>query len=459
MSGSSSNLDLLGATDTSKESELNALFDAASPGMLWGRRSATTAGLTWGYFGGIYAPAVGAPQSIANGTVQLSAGNTNYLYADPTTGAVSASTSGFPTWCIPLYQVVTGAAFVTSYSDMRGCQPGAIGGTVAEFVNEGGGAQIYDVVNSTPRVALLKELYAPSGNAMTVADKGTYVVLNVSNGTVTGAANEGSGVGVLDSANSTSSTLEFKTLTAGPGVGLTDMGNGAISLSAPGSGLQSVYQNGSDVLDGPTILNFGAGFKVTSSSSGEADIALAYTGRGIADTIPTLSSFTQYNQIGATFTQNAWGIGMSAPSVGSFALAALMKAAPSTPYAVVMRLRGTPFSGTYPILAPCWSDGTKYHIFGYFFQNPLDYGIGQAASLTSFTTLEQKGPGALTMAEWLRLRDDGTNRYFDVSADGNAWYTMYTVSRTDYLTPTQVGVCFGTQGQAMAATLFSWSGA
>ena len=93
MSNSSSNLDLLTPTDTSKESELNALFDAASPAMLWGRQSSTTSGLTWGYVGGTFVPATGAPQSIANGTVALAASNTNYLYADPITGAVSVNTT------------------------------------------------------------------------------------------------------------------------------------------------------------------------------------------------------------------------------------------------------------------------------------------------------------------------------------------------------------------------------
>ncbi|MHB1024051.1 MAG: hypothetical protein ACYC0Z_16805, partial [Acidobacteriaceae bacterium] len=77
MASSTTNLDLLIQSQASKEITANALFDAASPATLFGRRQSTTSGLTWGYYGGTVNNA-GTLISIANGTLTLAASTTNY---------------------------------------------------------------------------------------------------------------------------------------------------------------------------------------------------------------------------------------------------------------------------------------------------------------------------------------------------------------------------------------------
>ena len=99
----------------------NALDDALSPASLFGRRASTTAALTWGYYGGpIYVD--GVLTSIANGTVALSASNTNYVQSTRA-GVVSTNTAGFTAGQIPLYVIVAGASTVTSYTDYRITNP------------------------------------------------------------------------------------------------------------------------------------------------------------------------------------------------------------------------------------------------------------------------------------------------------------------------------------------------
>ncbi|MDN7456605.1 hypothetical protein [Burkholderia cenocepacia] len=127
MSNSTTNLDLISATQAAKETSANALFDAGSPAVIWGRRASSTAGLTWGYYGGNYQVGT-TSNAIANGTVTLTASTTNYVYADNATGAVSVNTTGVPTGKIPLYTVVTGVSGVASYTDLRSYQPAALGG-------------------------------------------------------------------------------------------------------------------------------------------------------------------------------------------------------------------------------------------------------------------------------------------------------------------------------------------
>jgi hypothetical protein len=88
--------------------------------MLWARHASACTGLTWAYYGGWY------NGQIANGTLSLTASSSNYLMADPTTGTVTANTTGFTPGKIPLYLVVTGSTTVTSYTDERSYAPAAL---------------------------------------------------------------------------------------------------------------------------------------------------------------------------------------------------------------------------------------------------------------------------------------------------------------------------------------------
>lgn len=118
MSSSNTLLDTIATNQANKEVVANALFDAASPSMLWGRHASACNGLTWGYYGGYY-----GSNAVANSTLALTASTTNYVYADNVTGAVSVNVTGVPAGKIPLYSIVTGATTVTSYNDMRSYAP------------------------------------------------------------------------------------------------------------------------------------------------------------------------------------------------------------------------------------------------------------------------------------------------------------------------------------------------
>lgn len=123
MANSTTNLDPLVQSQAGKEITANAYFDAASPATLYGRRASTSAGLTFGYYGGNVTVAAGTMSQIANGTLSLTASTTNYVVAQKSSGAVSSSTAT-TNWNDTsnywrLYSIVTGAATVTSYTDAR----------------------------------------------------------------------------------------------------------------------------------------------------------------------------------------------------------------------------------------------------------------------------------------------------------------------------------------------------
>ena len=117
MSNSTPTFDALTVGQYSKELTVNAMIDAASPALIFGRRQSTCSGLTWGYYGGTIA-VDGTRAQIANGTLALTASATNYLESNRA-GVVSKNTSGFTAGMWPMYSVGTGAANVTSYTDYR----------------------------------------------------------------------------------------------------------------------------------------------------------------------------------------------------------------------------------------------------------------------------------------------------------------------------------------------------
>jgi len=117
MSSSTPDIDLIAASQAAKEVTANALFNAASPAMLFGRRDVGTSLLTWAYFGGIVL--VGAVLThIANGALLLTANAINYVEAT-IAGVVSRNSVGFTAGSIPLYTVTTNATTVTTYIDHR----------------------------------------------------------------------------------------------------------------------------------------------------------------------------------------------------------------------------------------------------------------------------------------------------------------------------------------------------
>lgn len=290
MSNSTTLLDTISVNQSNKEAVVNALLDAASPATLWGRHASACNALTWGYYGGNYQ--VGATaNAIANGTVTLTASTTNYVYANATTGAVSVNTTGFPAGAIPLYNIVTGTTTVTSYTDERSYQPSAVTpsgtGTVtsvaltapaqfsvsgspvttsgtlaltwatqtANYVFAGptsGSAAVptfralvpadypvFGASGSSHAQGAVPDPGSTAGTTRYLREDGTWQVPpggGGGGGSVTGGTNEGSGVTVFDSTNSTSTTLAFKTLIAGSNITITDGGSSGVTIAASSGG-------------------------------------------------------------------------------------------------------------------------------------------------------------------------------------------------------------------------------
>jgi hypothetical protein len=162
VANSSTNLDLINVNQSQKEVTANALFDAMSPNSLFGRRGSTSVGLTWGYYGGNVVVG-GTPTQIANGTIALTANATNYVEAD-SSGVVHVNTSGWTGGYTRLYQVVTGASTVSSYTDWRVPSAGTVTSVglsmPAEFTVSGSPVTSSGTLTATKATQSVNSVYA-----------------------------------------------------------------------------------------------------------------------------------------------------------------------------------------------------------------------------------------------------------------------------------------------------------
>lgn len=120
MADRTTHLDLLSESQAGKATSANANFDAASPAMFGARRASACSGLTWGYYGGWLYKFDGTLVKIANGTISLTASQTNRVYVklDATIGVVSGTTPAADEMFL-LYYVFAGASSVSDYEDYR----------------------------------------------------------------------------------------------------------------------------------------------------------------------------------------------------------------------------------------------------------------------------------------------------------------------------------------------------
>lgn len=181
---------------------------------------------------------------------------------------------------------------------------------------------------------------------------------------------------------------------------------------------------------------------------------------GFTFTDPNLQTWTQQDFGSATSdTLNGISIGSTA-SEGSFNIHALTTPYPATPFHIEFGYLVLANGGGNFMAGSCISDGTKYEIYTTAFQ-------GQPARQVAFTAANSGTYGGTSPIDqstlsmnplgfhWARYGDDGTNRSFDISADGIKWVPLpYNESNTAFLTPTTA--CFYINGAPQVIRLLSF---
>ncbi len=118
MSDSSTPFGTISDSQGNQTSKANALLDASAPVAIYAKKAASTTGLTLGYHGGKIS-VNGVVTVIADGTVALTASSTNYVEANPSTGAVTKNTTAYTPGYWRIGRAVTGTASITTWYDDR----------------------------------------------------------------------------------------------------------------------------------------------------------------------------------------------------------------------------------------------------------------------------------------------------------------------------------------------------
>lgn len=148
------------------------------------------------------------------------------------------------------------------------------------------------------------------------------------------------------------------------------------------------------------------------------------------------------NQGPATIVDDAKGFFIVAPPVAGNNMRCFVTPLPAAPYTFTIRAIPTVWngfshaagivlrdSGSGKLLRFGWN---SYYVLFDKLSSPTTYVAGYGS--------ENLGSPNVFFP-WLRIHDDGTNRTYWMSQDGLYWHLSWTVGRTDYATPDQIGVC------------------
>ena len=152
--------------------------DSAASGYGFGYKRDTTAGLNIGYYGGVFISG-GALTTVADGTIALTASQTNYVERT-TAGVVSKNTAGFTAGLIRMFTATTNTTDIIAIVDKR--QRNVFGDlkavgdlTVLGSTSVGGDLKPLNGVIDTATAGVGFNFKANGGSVLTVSTAGSFV--------------------------------------------------------------------------------------------------------------------------------------------------------------------------------------------------------------------------------------------------------------------------------------------
>lgn len=162
---------------------------------------------------------------------------------------------------------------------------------------------------------------------------------------------------------------------------------------------------------------------------------------GEADIAPVLSSFAWVNQGPAVAAQRTGYVSIvSTDTPAGDNARLLLTPAPAAPYAMTMRITGLQ-EINYHGFGPCAYDSTDGTIMTFgALGGPVR--VAYWSSVAAIVNAAYWVGGSILQPQWMRLRNDGTKLYFDMSVDGYSFVNVYSEAINTHLAhgPDKVGV-------------------
>jgi hypothetical protein len=177
---------------------------------------------------------------------------------------------------------------------------------------------------------------------------------------------------------------------------------------------------------------------------------------------PAAAGWTWVNQGAATLVDVAVGLQLTSASPGG-QLRGVVLAVPAPPWTrtAVFAASGGLAAGTG---AGLWfRESSSGKVCAHYFN--LLAGVGQHEHWTSPTAFSASPASPIAFDDyrnvaglcWLRLADDGVNRIWSVSHDGQTYFARGSEARASFLTANQVGILVRPESAVNGLTLLSWS--
>jgi len=174
---------------------------------------------------------------------------------------------------------------------------------------------------------------------------------------------------------------------------------------------------------------------------------------------PSLNDFTWINQGSGTAVETGGGIYLNSPSGGGGNLRILKKSAPSTPYSIISFMLPRMFKENYQKVGMIWRESSSGKLALFTFgDSASEIKIQRYDSPTSFnSTMQSVIPELVIHGLWMKIKDDGTNREYYWSVDGQNWEIIYTELSTDFISADEVGFFVESSASwGASTTLLHW---
>ena len=124
----------------------------------------------------------------------------------------------------------------------------------------------------------------------------------------------------------------------------------------------------------------------------------------------------------------------------------LVKAVPTAPYSFTVHCTNYGSLSTYQSWGICLKDSVSGKLICHtcMTNGTVDSNFIRTQKMTNETTWSADYTLAANLIwnpQWFRYVDNNTNRYSYLSRDGINWVQYDTQSRTDFITPNQIGIC------------------
>jgi len=243
--------------------------------------------------------------------------------------------------------------------------------------------------------------------------------------------------------------------------GVGPLTNGQVVIGSTGSAPQAQTLSA-----GPGIaITNGSGSIVVAATGGAAGNGLYTRMMSDTPTSATIGLATWLNQGTATVSDSAVGVCIDAPSSGTTSnVTGRYMTAPAAPYAITALIAATRNTTSSNGVGIGWYDGSaKLHVLSYSTTGnaPALFQVNKWNSVTSFNASDvTSNPNAFPQPIWLQIKDDGTNVSFGFSQDGINFVILFSVAKSSGFLGAggYSNVIFFTnpQGSRTLATILSW---